>query len=207
MSIPGLVVKNYSSYQEYIDHQKSKADHGTPLYKMLLNELWESDCEGFRENFRPFVGMLKDCNNALCLGARTGQEVYVLRELGVKDAIGIDLVSTPPLVIEGDVHSLNFEDLSFDFIFSNIFDHVLFPEKFVSEIKRVMKKNSHCMLHLSLAPDGQEHPDDDKWAANTLRSAEVVIDMFGQDFEVLENRPLGKLNWPTYWLLYIRKLR
>ena len=97
MSTAKIEVRNYSNYQEYIDHQKSKADHGTPLYNLLLNELWEPDCEGFRENFRPYREMLSGCRNALCLGARTGQEVFVLRELGVEDVIGIDLVATPPI--------------------------------------------------------------------------------------------------------------
>jgi len=97
MSTAKIEVRNYSNHQEYIDHQKSKADHGTPLYNLLLNELLELDCGGFRENFRPYTEMLSGCRNALCLGARTGQEVFVLRELGVEEAIGIDLVATPPI--------------------------------------------------------------------------------------------------------------
>ena len=40
---------------------------------------------------------------------------------------------------EGDVHDLQFADASQDFVFSNIFDHVLFPQKFIAEIKRVLK--------------------------------------------------------------------
>ena len=102
--------------------------------------------------------------------------------------------------MEGDVHALNFASASFDFVFSNIFDHVLFPDKFISEIKRVMKPNSFCLLHLSLASEGQEHPDNDAWAANTLRSSQVVVDLFGPDFEVVEDRLLqqaiGQLTGP-----------
>src|SRR5690606_13801274 len=99
-------------------------------------------CAGFRENFRPYTDILKGCKNAMCLGARTGMEVHVLREMGL-DAIGIDLVETPPLVLSGDVHDVQFAVDSFDFIFSNIFDHVLYPDKFIREIERIAKPNSY----------------------------------------------------------------
>jgi len=200
-----IETRPYASYDEYIRHQKSKADHGSPLYNRLLTDLWEPDCAGFRENFRPYAEYLSQCQNALCLGARTGQEVHVLREMGVVDAIGIDLVSTPPLVLEGDVHQLNFADASQDFIFSNIFDHVLYPEKFVAEIKRVLKPGKQCLLHLSVSGVDQAHPDNDYWAANTLRSSKAVIDLFGPCYTVLEDRLLGQPNWPTYWTLLVSK--
>ena len=199
-----IQTRQYASYEDYIKHQKSKADHDTPLYAKLLTDLWEPDCAGFRENFRPYAQILTQCGNALCLGARTGQEVHVLREMGV-DAIGIDLVSTPPLVLEGDVHALTFADNSYNFVFSNIFDHVLYPEKFISEVKRVMRPGAYCLLHLSVAGDNQSHPDNDPWAANTLRSSQAVIDLFGPGYEVLEDKLLGQANWPTYWTLFVRK--
>lgn len=200
-----IETRRYASYQDYIAHQKSKANHGSPLYQRLLTDLWEPDCAGFRENFKPYSQLLAQCDTALCLGARTGQEVHVLREMGVSQAIGIDLVSTPPLVIEGDVHNLAFDDASTDFVFSNIFDHVLYPNRFVEEIKRVLKPGKYCLLHLSVAPEGMPHPDNDQWAANTLRSSQAVIDLFGPGYEVLEDRLLGQAHWPSYWTLFVRK--
>lgn len=198
-----IKTKTYSSYEEYIEHQKSKADHGTELYEKLRTTLWESDCEGFRLNFKPYGDIIGSSKKALCLGARTGQEVHVLREDYKLDAIGIDLVDTPPLVIEGDVHDLKFDNDSFDFIFSNIFDHVLYPVKFVSEIKRVLLTKGVCLLHLSVAENG--HPDFDKWSCCEVNSSKQVIDLFGEDYEVLENKPLNQPNWPTYWVLMLRK--
>jgi SAM-dependent methyltransferase len=200
-----IETRAYANYDDYIRHQKSKADHGTPLYTKLLTDLWEPDCEGFRQNFRPYQGILAACPNALCLGARTGQEVHVLREMGVSGAIGIDLVPTPPLVLEGDVHALQFPDQSFAFVFSNIFDHVLYPERFVSEIQRVTQAGAHILLHLSVAGDGQHHPDNDAWAANTLRDSSDVVALFGPGYTVVEDHLLGQPNWPTYWTLLLRK--
>lgn len=200
-----IETRTYASYEDYIRHQKSKADHGTPLYSKLLTDLWEPDCAGFRENFRPYAGILATCRNALCLGARTGQEVHVLREMGVTDALGIDLVPTPPLVLAGDVHQLQFGDASYDFVFSNIFDHVLYPDRFVSEINRVTRPGGHVLLHLSVAGADQAHPDNDQWAANTLRDSGDVVRLFGGGYQVLEDRLLGQPNWPTYWTLFLKK--
>ena len=200
-----IETRPYASYDQYIQHQKSKADHGTPLYAKLLTDLWEPDCAGFRENFKPYKDILANCQDALCLGARTGQEVHVLREMGVAGAIGIDLVPTPPLVLAGDVHQLQFADASYDFIFSNIFDHVLYPDRFVNEVKRVTRPGAHILLHLSVAPAGQPHPDNDQWAANTLRDSSDVVRLFGDGYTVLEDHLLGQPNWPTYWTLFIRK--
>jgi len=198
-----IKTKTYSSYEDYIIHQKSKANHGTPLYNALLNELWESDCEGFRLNFKPYEDIIKSLPTALCLGARTGQEVFVLREMGV-GAIGIDLVDTPPLVLEGDVHDIQFEDDSCDFVFSNIFDHVLYPDKFVSEIKRVLKPGGYCLLHLSISEDG--HPDNDPWGACDLNSTQQVLDLFGEGFKVIDDKPLNQPNWPTYHVLFLQHI-
>ncbi len=54
-----------------------------------------------------------------------GQEVATL---------GIDLAPAPPLVAEGDLHAQPFADASVDFEFSKVFDHALYPNRFVAEI-------------------------------------------------------------------------
>jgi ubiquinone/menaquinone biosynthesis C-methylase UbiE len=126
-----------------------------------------------------------------------GEEVSVLKELGI-DAIGIDLVDNPPLVIKGDCHNLAFEDKSYDFIFSNIFDHVLYPEKFISEIERVIKPGGHCLLHLSV------QVRDDVHAANVLLGSNYVISLFKKDITILEDQKLNQPEWPEYWTLMIK---
>lgn len=193
----GIETKNYSNYDEYINHQRSKADFGTALRQKLLGELWESDCAGFRLNFKPYEEIIKESKNVICLGARVGQEVHVLRELGV-DAIGMDLVEAPPLVLKGDVHNLEFEDKSFGFAFSNIFDHVLYPEKFISEIERVVKPGGYCLLHLSVMDKEDGH------AANLLLGSHYVVKLFKREIQVLEDKKLNQENWPHYWELMIK---
>src|SRR3546814_7132925 len=124
-----------------------------------LGEEWRSKIGGFKSIFRRNDAVIQGCQKALCLGARTGQEVVALEELGL-DAIGIDLVPCPPHVEAGDIHNLRFEDASFDLIFTNIVDHSIDPSKFFSEIERVCAPGGVIMIHLCLGPDidrSEEH--------------------------------------------------
>lgn len=138
-------------YNDYLELQKEKTTDPTRRAKWL-NEEWNLKLDGFKNIFvknQRYIGT--DC---LCIGARTGQEVQALRDRG-KEAIGIDLVSCEPLVIEGDFHNLEFKDCSFDFVFSNVFDHALYPDKFCFEIFRTLRFGGYALLHLQV-----NHPDD-----------------------------------------------
>lgn len=194
-------IRQYENYEEYVAHQKSKAPHGSDLHIALSKggSKWDDDCEGFRRIFTEHQELLDCRKKALCLGARTGQEVFVLQELGLTDTIGIDLNDDPPLVIEGDVHDVPFEDNSFDFVFSNIFDHVLYPEKFVSEIERVLSPGGYCMLHVDSAPQS------DPWNANILHDVDYPISLFKGEIEVLKKEQLDiGMPWPNFTEILIR---
>ena len=133
-------------YNDYINLQKEKTTDPARR-KKWLNEEWDLKLKGFERIFnnnKEYIG-----DKCLCIGARTGQEVQALINIG-KDAIGIDLVPCEPLVIEGDFHDLPYEDNSFDFIFSNVFDHALYPDKFCSEALRVLKPEGYILFHLQL---------------------------------------------------------
>jgi SAM-dependent methyltransferase len=139
---------NYLSYDDYINFQKIKTTDPRRR-KKWLNEEWQLKIDIFKRLFNDNNQLLSNCNNALCLGARTGQEVVALQSFGI-EALGIDIVECPPLVIKGDIHDLQFKDESYDLVFSNIFDHSLYPEKFISEIERVLKKNGLCIMHFQI---------------------------------------------------------
>uniref|UniRef100_A0A803L0Z9 Methyltransferase type 11 domain-containing protein n=1 Tax=Chenopodium quinoa TaxID=63459 RepID=A0A803L0Z9_CHEQI len=116
--------------------------------------------------------LLSNSSKALCIGARVGQEVEALRRVGVSDSIGIDLVPCPPLVIHGDFHKQPFEDETFDFEFSNVFDHALYPEKFVREIERTLKPAGVCVLHVAITTRS------DKYSANDLLGVDALVKLF-----------------------------
>ncbi len=166
--------REYKDYQEYIDHQKEKTEDPTKREKWL-NEEWEYKINAFKKIFD--LDVLKECKTALCVCARMGQEVVALREIGI-DAVGIDLVPHPPLVIEGDMHDLKFEDNSFDFVFSNSFDHSLYPEKFISEIERVASKYIYLQL--------QDNVIQDYYTATQIKDIKEVLDLF-KDVHIIKS--------------------
>nr|GEV96294.1 S-adenosyl-L-methionine-dependent methyltransferases superfamily protein [Tanacetum cinerariifolium]GEY51306.1 S-adenosyl-L-methionine-dependent methyltransferases superfamily protein [Tanacetum cinerariifolium] len=90
----------------------------------------------------------------------------------VQAGAGLDLVPYPPLVIKGDFHHQPFDDETFDFEFSNVFDHALYPDKFVGEIQRTLKGGGICVIHVAISRRS------DKYSANDLFSIHPLIKLF-----------------------------
>lgn len=163
----------YDNYSSYIERQLNKT------LNPRLRQIWTTrDWDRKVRVFASFFSSLKDKNlitntsKSLCIGARVGQEVAALRQIGVRDSIGLDLVPHLPYVIKGDFHSQPFDDERFDFEFSNVFDHALYPERFVGEIERTLKKGGVCVLHVSVKRGT------DKYSANDLYSVEPLVALF-----------------------------
>lgn len=108
-----------------------------------------------------------------------------MRRIGVSDSVGIDLVAYPPLVLEGDFHRQPFTNESFDFEFSNVFDHALYPDKFVAEIERTLKPGGVCVLHVALFRRA------DKYSANDLYSIKPLVQLFKRSELVHERKVDG----------------
>jgi SAM-dependent methyltransferase len=140
---------NYDNYEDYINFQLIKTSDKNKQKKWLTDE-WRLKIDIFKNIFSNNLNIINKCSNALCLGSRTGQEVVALQELGVKNVIGIDLHEFKPYTIKGDIHNLDFNDEIFDLEFSNIFDHSLYPDKFISEVYRTLKKNGYFILHIQI---------------------------------------------------------
>jgi len=89
----------------------------------------------------------------LCLGSRIGEEVAAFRELGM-DAIGIDLVPCPPLVLEADFHELKDMEIDgkkkFDIVYTNAFDHAWDSELFFSNVWHKLNDNGIFIFDILL---------------------------------------------------------
>ena len=127
--------------------------------------------DGFRDLLERNSEYLEPADKCICMGSRTGQEVAALRELG-KEAIGIDLVEFPPLTIKGDIHNLDYSNNVFNFVFTNIFDHSLYPDKFISEMERVCESGGHIIVNFQLFTLG------DDYSENIINSPKEVIKLF-----------------------------
>jgi len=181
-----IIGKDYKNYEEYIKHQKEKTNNPTKR-KKWLNKEWDMKINIFRTTFQYFKdeNILKENMKCLCFGARTGQEVVALNKIGMK-AIGIDIVPEKPYVIEGDVHDAPFGDESFDFVFTNIVDHSIYPEKFMTEIERVLKPGCYSLIHLQL------NCKSDKYAENDIYNSESVIKLL-KNSQVVVNREITEI--------------
>ncbi|GAB2297827.1 hypothetical protein Dimus_031913 [Dionaea muscipula] len=164
----------YSTYESYIQRQLNKTLN-PKLRQIWTTRDWDRKIKVFARFFSDLKeeGLLRNSSRALCVGARVGQEVEALKRVGVSDSIGIDLVPYPPLVIEGDFHRQPFDDGSFDFEFSNVFDHALYPDKFVGEIERTLRPGGVAVLHVALSRRS------DKYSANDLYSVKPLVRLFG----------------------------
>jgi len=163
----------YTTYKTYIQRQLNKTLN-PKLRKIWTTRDWDRKIQVFADFFQVLKqeNLLFNESKALCIGARVGQEVEALRRIGVSDSVGMDLVPYPPLVVEGDFHRQPFDDGTFDFEFSNVFDHALFPDKFVGEIERTLKPGGICVLHVALSRRA------DKYSANDLYSVKPLVNLF-----------------------------
>src|SRR5688572_8490358 len=94
----------YRSYDEYVRHQSEKTLDPQRRAEWL-GEKWKPTYEAFVDVFRRHSETFRPGLKAICLGARTGQEVQALVDLGL-EGTGYDLVPFEPLVLQGDIHNL-----------------------------------------------------------------------------------------------------
>ena len=144
------------------------------------------------------ISILKRANNAICLGSRTGQEVKALIDMGI-DAIGIDLVPFLPYTEKGDIHFLDFNENEFDLVFTNIFDHSIYPEIFCAEMERVCKTEGIIMVQLEL---GQGR---DNYAETIVYNPIKVQSMFSR-VELKESRKITNKFDGMNWEIILKKL-
>ncbi|RLM61695.1 hypothetical protein C2845_PM14G01410 [Panicum miliaceum] len=195
----------FRSYDDYLRHQLNKT-LDPRLRRVWATRDWRRKVDAFARAFARLrrEGLLANASRALCVGARLGQEVAALRQVGVADAVGIDLAPAPPLVVRGDFHAQPFPDATFDFEFSNVFDHALYPDRFAAEIERTLRPGGVAVLHVAV------HRRGDKYSANDLldvqglvglfRGCDVVrvskVDAFGLDTEVILRKKRSAAHHP-----------
>ncbi|KAF5744466.1 hypothetical protein HS088_TW07G00037 [Tripterygium wilfordii] len=102
--------------------------------------------------FRDLIseGYLSPNSKSLCIGTLIGEDVEALREIGVKDSIGLAKKASPPLILGGlGAHSQPFDENTFDFEFSGngVVEQSRNPVQFASEISRMLKPGGFLVVH------------------------------------------------------------
>ncbi|CAA0818070.1 S-adenosyl-L-methionine-dependent methyltransferases superfamily protein [Striga hermonthica] len=190
----------YTSYDAYLQRQLNKT-LDPKLRRIWTTRDWDRKVAVFSAFFDSLKrrSFLANASKSLCIGARVGQEVAALKRVGVSDSVGIDLVPYPPLVLKGDFHRQPFADGTFDFEFSNVFDHALYPRKFVGEIERTLRPGGICVLHVLVSKRADKYSANDLYSVTPLEKlfskSELVelrgIDGFGLDTEVVFRKRKG----------------
>jgi len=137
-------------YQEYVTLQKEKTSDPTRREKWV-SAIYENAFK-FQDTFQNYINLLSEHSEeaVYCLGARTGEEALALRLLGFSNCYGTDLIPHAEHVIEDDIHDMQFEENTVGLFYSNIFDHSLYPKKFLNEIVRCLRPGGHAFLQLQL---------------------------------------------------------
>lgn len=144
----GLRKRDYADYGEYLTHQKLKLEEMVKMKGGFSNfDIFDYRIK-FYTRFRHLSPLLPEEAQILCCGARQGTEVDVLRDLGFRNARGIDLNPGPdnPLVCEGDMMKLEAADDSLDLIYTNCVDHAFDLDAMIKEHARALKSDG-CILY------------------------------------------------------------
>ena len=150
-----MAIEVRKQYQDYDEYKKDQVDKtSNPKIRHRLGRKYQGKVKTFMKRFAIVEkdGFITKGQKALCLGARMGEEVQALQNMGV-DALGVDLVACPPLVIEADFLNLPFEAQSYDVVYSNSFDHAFSPKGFFDNVFRVLKQNGIFILDVFLKDD------------------------------------------------------
>ncbi|GAB1420951.1 hypothetical protein MASR2M15_10790 [Anaerolineales bacterium] len=143
----GIIRRDYADYDEYVEHQKQKLDEIAKLKGGFAPEVLAGYRQTFFNRFKYLSNYLNRQAVIVCAGARQGTEVEVLRDMGYKNAIGIDLNpgANNPYVKVGDFMHMDYEDESVDLIYTNCIDHAFDLDQFFAEHARVIKSNGYVL--------------------------------------------------------------
>lgn len=190
---PGML-STRMDYDSYLELQRRKTEDSRRR-QIWLGEEWEKKIFEFETFFKATIHV-RPPSKALCVGARTGQEVVALRSLGI-DAVGIDLVPHEPLVVEGDMHDIPFPTNHFDFLFTNCFDHSLMPQQFVNEAERVVRPGGTIMVLVML------NLADDEFGVTDVFAEEAVPALF-RDSRCVESEADTRLSPMNHRYVFVR---
>lgn len=180
-------------YQKYLELQKLKTED-TKRRKIWLGIEFESKVKIFENHFDKTISKYLDINSKiLCVGARTGQEVLAFKKLGYEESIGVDIVPFEPHVIYGDMHALPFSACSFSAVFSNCFDHSLYPLVFIKEVRRVLIPGGYFLLQIQVDKQLDKFGVTNVYSIKKFRTLlegfliidEKSIEMLSMDYEFL----------------------
>ncbi len=186
----------YPSYQDYLRRQQAKLEY-------LDLSRYETEYQRLLSERLAGVDGLKKGAAVLCLGARLGAEVRAFQDCGCF-AVGLDLNPGRQnrYVLHGDFHEIQFPRESADIIFSNSLDHVFAVDRFIAEIRRVLKNGG--LLILETMKGRAEGVSPDPYASFWWNSVDDVVALFiRRGFKALQRTEFA-MPWPGELLCFAK---
>ncbi|RWR78960.1 Methyltransferase FkbM [Cinnamomum micranthum f. kanehirae] len=127
----------------------------TALRDLWTSREWRKAADFYSRVFQDLIadGYLTQSAKALSIGTPTGQEVFALKEIGVRDSIGVSKKSSRPLVVAANRARQLFDENTLDFIFTGGIDGARRVEEFAAEIGRALKPEGFLVVLTSSAGD------------------------------------------------------
>ncbi len=178
-----IEVKDYDNYENYLEHQKEKT--GEPSRRKRLTAAFEQRKEYFNIRFVSMLSRIIDLkefkdSKVVCLGARMGEEVAALRDLGFNNAIGTDLIPREPYVIVEDFHNLSFEPETVGIFYTNSLDHSCKPEQMLKEASRCLMSGGYFIIEFFPGHMG-------KYESCKIDSVEDIKTIMPKDMKLVSN--------------------
>jgi hypothetical protein len=183
----GIRKRQYARYDDYVEHQKKKFDEIIRLNGGLGRRATVHFRLRMYRLFRPLVARLPRDARVLCAGARQGTEVEVLRELGFRNAYGIDLNPGPsnPFVVPGDFMHIAEPDGALDLAYCNALDHAFDVRGFFREQARVLKPTGYGLYEIALVKPSA-------FEAVQWESADAVLQVALESFTRVEESSISR---------------
>ncbi|KAG4922203.1 hypothetical protein AAZX31_18G189400 [Glycine max] len=137
--------------------ESASAAGGLVQPELYTSKDWINGVRFYSSAFQDLIagGYLSPESKTLCVETPTGRDVFALREIGVKDAVGIARKAAKPLVKFGRGERIPFGDGAFDFVFSgeDSFVKSAKPAEFAAEIGRTLRPGGFAVFHFANPKD------------------------------------------------------
>lgn len=149
-AVKAVNVVTESSSSEVISVKDSALENTIKLPEGFADQGFKKGSKFYSSIFQDLIseGFLSPNSKALCVETE-GFDVFALKEIGVRDSIGISKKSLKPLVVSGEAIKQDFDDNTFDFVFSGggMVEKSKSPVDFAMEIGRTLKPEGYLVIH------------------------------------------------------------
>lgn len=157
-----------ADYREYLDVQRRRT----------LSKRGNDPGVGARVLVGKVVEHLavSSASSVLCVGCRNPFELDLFAEAGVRDVVGIDLVSQRHDILVMDMHAMEFGNDRFDAVYaSHSLEHAYDVERVLTEIARVARPGAVVGIEVPLGPGSSDADRVEFGSVEDLRTTTALI--------------------------------